>query len=356
MDWTDTPQTTVVDRLTPVPLAERQSLRAGPFSPHRHAAHFDAHPALRQIEAGGAVPLRAGTDRAARLVLWNVERLRHLDDIAASLTAIRPDAMLLSEIDRGMARSGNTDRVVELADRMGAAHLYAVEFIELDLGDVNERRVHAGEVNAEGFHGAAILSDVALAGPALIRLERRGHWFGLDRHEPRVGGTIALCAQIRVAGVPVLMVNVHLESHESPASRAYDMRHLLTLVERLAPQGRVVLGGDFNTATTSHGERHGDPAVWAALVAADPMRLLRPFDHEPLFAVAAAFGYDWQHCNLHDVPTTRYPAGSTRPPAKIDWIFTRRLMAREAAVIPALCADGTPSTDHEGLFVTVLPL
>ena len=158
-----------------------------------------------------------------------------------------------------------------------------------------------------------------------------------------------------MAGVPVLMVNVHLESHESPAARAGDMQRLLKMVDSIAPEGRVVMGGDFNTSTASHGERHGDPAGWQAMLEADPMRLLRPVAYEPLFAVAAAFGYDWQGCNVPDAPTTRYPAGSPRPPAKIDWVFTRGVLARDAAVIPALRADWTPSTDHEGLLVTVGP-
>ena len=158
-------------------------------------------PALRQIVAGGPAPVQAKAAPTARLVFWNVERLRHLADIAATLSALKPDAMLLSEIDCGMAWFGNGDRVVQLANRLGAAYFYAVEFIELDLGDVHEQKTHAGEVNSDGFHGEAILSDVALAGPALIRLERRGNWFKLDRHEPRVGGTITLCAEITVAGM-----------------------------------------------------------------------------------------------------------------------------------------------------------
>ena len=115
------------------------------------------------------------------------------------------------------------------------------------------------------------------------------------------------------------------------------------------------MGGDFNTSTGSHAKRQGDHAAWAAVLVADPMRLLRPYAHEPLFAVAAEFSYDWQGFNVIDAPTTRYPAGSTRPPAKIDWVFTRGVVAQDAAIIPALRADGTPLTDHDGLFVVVIP-
>ena len=259
--WSDTPQTRLVERLKPVPAPLRAHLREGPFTFSRHDAAFDQLPALREIEKAGPAPKREGLSGAAKLIFWNVERLRHLDAIANHLQDQAADVILLSEVDRGMARTGNSDRIAMLSDRLGLGYLYAVEFVELGLGDVHEQRRHAGEVNAEGFHGAAILSDVALHAPALIRIERRGNWYGLDRHEPRIGSTIALLAWVKIDGERVLMANVHLESHETPASRGEDMLNLLAMIETLAPKGRVILGGDFNTSTGSHGERHGDPAT-----------------------------------------------------------------------------------------------
>ena len=355
-DWSETPQATLVKRLTPVSLDQRQTLRQGVFGNAEHDRWFDAMPCLRQIETGGATPSRKRVEGAARVAFWNVERLRHLDAIADSLRVAAPDVMLLSEIDRGMARSGNSDRVVEIAAELGVGYAYAVEFVELDLGDVHEKATHGGAVNLDGLHGAAILSDVALGKPFLIRIDRRGNWFGLDRCEPRVGGRIAIGAMVDVTGVQVAMVNVHLESHEDPMARAGDMARLLAQVDLVAGGGPVILGGDFNTSTGSHAERRESPEVWQAKIAADPMRLLRPMSHEPLFAVAANFGYDRQACNVADMATTRYPAGSTRLPAKIDWFFTRGLLASEPAIIPALRPDGSPSSDHDGLLVTVRPV
>lgn len=292
-----------VEQLTPV-LAP---LREGPFTHTRHDVAFDNLPVLREIEKAGPVPKRDRLPGAARLLFWNVERLRHLDAFASHIETDQPDVILLSEVDRGMARTGNTDRIALLSERRGLSYLFGVEFIELDLGDIHEQRDHAGEVNSDGLHGAAILADVALHVPCLIRLERRGNCYGLDRHEPRIGGTIALLASVPIGAKMVLMANVHLENHQTPQSRAGDMQTLLDLIEGISPQGRVVMGGDFNTSTGSNGERHGDPAGWAAWLGADPLRLLRPEPHEPLFAAAAALGYDWKACNLPDQPTTRYP-------------------------------------------------
>ena len=354
-DRTLIPQTEAVARLTPVPADLRQMLRQGPFDRSGHDRWFDALACLGEIEIGGVTPGRAGVDGAARVIFWNVERLRHLDAITDTLRSHAPDVMLLCEIDRGMARSANTDRVADLSAALGVGYAYAVEFVEMDLGDVHEQATHRGEVNVDGLHGAAVLSDVVLGEPFLIRIDRRGDWFGLARHEPRVGGTIAVGARIAVAGQVVVMVNVHLESHDNPAARAGDMTRLLTQVEQIAQGGPVLLGGDFNTSTGSHDERAHRPDEWRAKVVAEPMRLMRPARHEPLFAVAEEFGYDWRSCNLADQATTRYPAGSARLPAKIDWFFARGLQVSDPGIIPALRPDGTPSSDHEALIVTVAP-
>jgi endonuclease/exonuclease/phosphatase family metal-dependent hydrolase len=353
-DWTDAPQRQTTDRLTPVPLDLRQDLRRSAFDRSGHDQWFDSLPCLREIEVAGGAPRRGACDIAAKVVFWNVERLRYLGDIAEILQGLAPDVMLLCEIDRGMARSGNTDRVVDLAGQLNTSYAYAVEFVELDLGDIHEKRDHAGELNGDGLHGAAILTDVQMGEPFLIRIDRRGDWFGLDREEPRVGGRIALGAMIDIAGVSVAMVNAHLESHDDPEARAGDMARLLGQIDQIVQGGPVILGGDFNTSTASRSERQ-DPD-WHKVIAADPMRMLRPDGYEPLFGVAAHHGYDWQKCNLPDQPTTRYPAGSSRIPAKIDWFFTRGLIVSDPKIIPALRKDGSPASDHEGLMVTVHPI
>jgi endonuclease/exonuclease/phosphatase family metal-dependent hydrolase len=351
-DWTDRPLTTVVQRLTPVPPARRDALLHGPRPTAGHGAAFDAVPALREIERGGAAP-SAALGPEVRVLAWNVERLRHIDDFAATLQAENADVLLLCEVDRGMARTGNRDTVADLAGRLGMGFVYALEWLELGLGDVNEQRDHAGQMNAEGFHGAAILSRAPLDRPFLIRIDRRGDWFDGTRTEPRVGGTIALGAVMDIAGRDVAFVSVHLESHDGPEARAADMARLLAQVEMAAPGAPAVLGGDFNCATIDREVRVRDSGAWAALVAADPMRPLRPAPWEPMFAAAADAGYGWEDCNVPDVATTRFPAGSPRIPAKIDWFFTRGLSCQDAAILPAVRADGTPSSDHEGLAVTI---
>ncbi|WP_246693431.1 MULTISPECIES: hypothetical protein [unclassified Mesorhizobium] len=52
-----------------------------------------------------------------------------------------------------------------------------------------------------------------------------------------------------------------------------------------------------------------------------------------------------------DLSTQRRPAGM--PVGRIDWFFTRGLAASAPAVPPAVLPDGSPSSDHEALTVTV---
>ncbi|MDR3474342.1 MAG: endonuclease [Devosia sp.] len=354
-DWNDGVLDQIVARLTAVPLTERAAILAGPAEGEHHRGHFDRLTVLREIEAGGT-PRRQEIEGPARVAFWNVERLRHIDAIAETLKEIGADVNILCEVDRGMARTQNTDRIVDLAGRLDQAYLYAVEFVELGLGDVHEQADHAGEDNTEGFHGAALLSDVEMGSPFLIRLDDRGSWFDGVLHERRIGGTIAIGAKVRVAGQLVTMISVHLESHCDPATRAGDMEGMLRRIESIAPGQPVIMGGDFNTSTGGLGERYNDRAAWLERIRREPDRLTSPEPYEPLFEAAKRHGYDWQHANVGDAPTQRFAPGSDRPNHKLDWFFTRGLRASDPAIVPALRPDGQPSSDHECLAVTIEPL
>jgi endonuclease/exonuclease/phosphatase family metal-dependent hydrolase len=355
-DWTEVPQERVVPRLTEVPPFARQAACAGPKDLATHRRLFDHFHALREIEIGGPKPQRQSIDGAVRIFCWNVQRLRHLEAVEATLRQERADIALLSEVDRGMARSGNRDCIGDLSRRLGQAYAYAVEFVELDLGDSEEKRDYAGLSNRDGLHGAALIGDLALRRPFLIRIDTRGDWFDGSRHEPRVGGTIALGGQVVVQGVAVTLVNVHLESHGDPAERAGDARRLLQQIEIYDPHAPVLLGGDFNTSTITRADRAAGKGPWLARVRRQPELLVRPQPAEPLFAFLADAGFDWQACNLPDIPTTRYAEHrAERPRTKLDWFFTRGLAASDPKIIPALRADGEPSSDHEALAVTIRP-
>ncbi|WP_292065263.1 endonuclease/exonuclease/phosphatase family protein [Mesorhizobium sp.] len=342
----------LVPQLTHVPMAERQAMREGPRDSATHLRHAAAIPALGEIEIGGRKS-RDGASESLTVMAWNVERLRHVEAIAATIAAQAADVVLLTEVDKGMARSGNGHPLSRLADRLGHAFAYGVEFVELGIGNETEQIAGGEACNEEGFHGNAVTSAVPLNRPFLIRLDAAGGWFRPERGQPRIGGRMAIGGQVRLGERRVTVVSVHLENRTDPAGRADQTRHLLDAVDRYDADAPVLIGGDFNTLTATHEERHDDPAAWRARVAAEPDRLIKVDRHEPLFKVLAERGYSWRDANTLDQPTQRRAAGDSAPVGRIDWFFTRGLAASAPATLPALLPDGSPSADHEAIVVTV---
>jgi endonuclease/exonuclease/phosphatase family metal-dependent hydrolase len=224
----------------------RREARLAPLSRDSHARLVEEFDVLRQVEYRPPPQPATPARDSLKIVVWNAERGKFLDDSARLLRAVGADANLLSEFDLGMARSGQLHTARQLAGKLDQGYVFAVEFVELGLGDAHEQAQFAGASNDAGLHGGAILSPHELIRPGVIRLEHDGDWFDNERSERRVGGRIAVTAQIELAGQRISLVSVHFESHTGPAHRAEQMAVLLDGVERYADGGPVILAGDFN--------------------------------------------------------------------------------------------------------------
>lgn len=347
--------TETVELLSPPTQAARQAVIDGPVTPEAFAAAFAGEPVLHAVEVRPPAAAR-DTGRRARIVFWNAERLKYLEQSVAMLEAQQADALVLCEVDVGMVRSEDRHTIGDLAGAMDAGWIFGVEFVELGLGDLRERAQFAGRQNLSGLHGAGFVSRAQLRRPALVRLETSGRWFDGAFHERRVGGRIAMFAEIEVAGAPVLLVTAHYESHTDPADRLLQTRVMLDAIDSHAPGRPVLIGGDFNTSTFDLAGKQ-DAAHVASALAADPDRLVAPMAYEPMFALLAERGYDWSACNVPLAATQRTrPDGTPKPPfGKIDWFFSRGLRCSDPAVVPAVDANGTAISDHEALAVTIEP-
>lgn len=348
--------TDVVERM-PIPSeVDRQALAAMPGTDEAFRRAVRATAALNCVELKPPYEQHPAIDRPARIASWNAERLKYIAPSATLLAGLKLDAVLLTEVDLGMARSGNLHRTADLAGALGHGSLFGTEFVELGLGDARERAWHAGQTNAAGLHGGAITSPHAMRRPALIRLETSGRWFDGGFGERRVGGRIGMAATIEVMGEEVLLVAVHYESHTGPADRLLQTRAMLAAIESHAPGLPVLIGGDFNTNSFERDEKNDDAAIAAAL-RLDPERLMAPMAYEPMFAELAERGFDWLSCNRMDIATQRTrPDGTPKPPfGKIDWFFARGLHCAEPTIVPAVDAQGVAISDHEVLVVTIAP-
>jgi endonuclease/exonuclease/phosphatase family metal-dependent hydrolase len=340
-------------------VEERRALRARVGDRAVHADALRGLPALQAVETGGAAARAAAA--SVRIAAWNGERGRHPAASAALIEASGAEVALLSEMDLGMARTGQRHTTADLAGQLSCTYAFGVEFVELSRGSPSDHRVAGGldGENDRGLHGNAVLSAVGFSRPALVRLSGDGAWFGDDRAEPRVGGRMALLATVPFGPEPgeLAVASVHLESASSPADRAAELTILLDALEEYAGDRPVVIGGDLNTCSASPSELVLD-GVWDALLAEDPGRYVDPVQHEPLFAAAAARGYQWEAANVPG-PTTRFRAGSRRwrYAMRLDWILTRGVACRDAATYAAVDRGdlAAPISDHDLLAVTVSP-
>ena len=318
-----------------------------------HAKHLAEIGALSCLEVRHAPRSQETSVGELRIAFWNAERCKYLGPSIDLLRRVDADVNLLCEMDFGMARSGQYHTTKEIAEALGQSYVFAAEFVELDLGDARERDWHAGEENSHGLHGAAIMSKQPIKDPALIRLDLDGAWFDGANGERRIGGRVAVAACIALAEIDLTAICVHFESHGDPCDRQRQMDVLLESVDRCAGSGPIVIGGDFNTNSAAHAELEIEGAK-AAMAMTDPNRFVDPVRYEPLFEIAAAAGYDRRACNMPGPTQRMRPDGTPCPPfGRLDWFFTRGLIARNPAIEPAVDDAATAISDHELLAVSV---
>jgi endonuclease/exonuclease/phosphatase family metal-dependent hydrolase len=279
-----------------------------------------------------------------RIAAWNAERCKYLPESAALLDGIGADVVLLTELDIGMARSGNRHTVRELAHLLGAGYAFGVEYVELGLGDDREKAWHANESNAVGLHGNAILSTAPLERPAVVRLDDGARWFAGEQStsERRIGARMAMVASLDAGGTPLLVAAAHLESSTDAADRAAQVAVLLEAIEARADGHAVIIGGDFNTSALPPAET--DDGAWFDHAAS----------HEAMFARFGDAGYEWRTANTRSATERMRPDGTPQPPyRKIDWFFTRGAAVQRAATVAAIDATRSAISDHDVIVIDI---
>lgn len=318
--------------LPPVSSQTQARIRAAPRTAAAHKDLMGSIPALNSVQVGG----RATHDALAAtltLAAWNVERCLFPVETAAHLRAIAPDVVLLSEVDHGMSRTGQRHTCAEIAQHMGMAYAFGVEFHELGLGGPTERRFCLDAYNRLGWHGNAILSAAPMTRVALLRLDEDGHWFDArngagDPVQLRVGGRMALLAEIPTQAGPLCVVSTHLESNGDALLRDTQFARLLTAVETFAGSAPVLIGGDLNTGN------HLPPEF--------------DWRQETLFARARQAGFSWDFSP--DVPATTRPSLITPHPGrrmKLDWIAGRGPSCDATGLLSSVSAQDVPLSDHD---------
>ncbi|HEY2748084.1 MAG TPA: endonuclease/exonuclease/phosphatase family protein [Polyangia bacterium] len=186
-------------------------------------------------------------DGRVRVAAWNVQRGRRFDELLRALKAepalAAADVLLLSEVDCGMARSGNRHVARALAEALGMSYAFGVSYLVLedDWGESVD-----GVANELALAGTAILARAPIEAVENVDVPELRDKFSSS--EKRLGKKRALVC--RLGGrAPLTVAACHLDSNASPAGRARQLAAIVAAGERVAGGGALVVGGDLNTTT-----------------------------------------------------------------------------------------------------------
>ncbi len=286
----------------------------------RGPTHLDC-----RIEGANFVAQPATPKNEIVVCAYNVERGLRLDDqlstFAGDAGMPSPDVLFINEADRGCTRSGNRNVAREYARALGMCYAYGVEFIELP-----RFWGPGGSVRWRCEHGNAIVSRFPLGNVRLIRHERTRNWHSLVQRilrvgEPRLGGRVALAADVRVGERLLRLYSVHFESGQRGNGAAYREAQARELIADASDlQQGVVIGGDMNVGRYL-GLSGGDESP------------------EPTTRALAGAGYEDAHAAL-----PRGERVTTDSGVAIDLIFGRGLRFTGAGVAPRKIWGGL--SDH----------
>lgn len=181
---------------------------------------------------------------------YNIERgfeaRAQLDAILDDPAIPVPDVILLSEADRGCRRTNYRNIARDYADMLGFHFVFATEFVELP----SNRGTEGPYDPPLCEHGNAIIARYPLGNVRQIRHAAQHDWYTPPGHpdpdEPRLGGRIAVAADMRVGERLVRLYSMHLEStlgamqkrNEQAAEVAADAANI---------SYPVIAGGDLNS-------------------------------------------------------------------------------------------------------------
>ncbi len=262
-----------------------------------------------------------------RALAWNLERGNIFDGIVSALKnhdeLKDKDLLLLTELDYGMARSGNRFVAQELAQKLGLNYAFVPCYIALQKGSGVEAFVE-GE-NTKSIHGLAMLSRFPMKNCQSVALPNgKDKMFG---NEKRLGYLQALVAEIEHPLGTFRAATIHLDAHSSRSHRHLQMKILLDHLATLSPLPTII-GGDWNTTTYNAQTANRAILGYFRRVAMGVRNVVknhypypdRYFEHG-LFQELEKQGYNYRDLNEEGVGTLHYDMDSVEKNTNLgDWV------------------------------------
>jgi endonuclease/exonuclease/phosphatase family metal-dependent hydrolase len=198
---------------------------------------------MQEIVTGKFASSRFWPPASVRVVDWNIDRGLDLPGILNFLASTGADILLLQEVDINARRTRRRNIAEEIARKLQMDYVFGREFQELV----------QGSAASPAYHGQTTLSKWPISNARLIRFSRQSkfwepHWFvpKIDPFQERLGGRIALVADINVAGTKLLTYNLHLESRGQNELRLSQLQEVLSDAEPQGSQIPLIVAGDLN--------------------------------------------------------------------------------------------------------------
>ncbi|MEO6654788.1 MAG: endonuclease/exonuclease/phosphatase family protein, partial [Pyrinomonadaceae bacterium] len=330
------------------------------------------------------VAIAPGSDIWA--LAWNLERGIRFDGIMDALKNHHDlkdkDILLLTELDYGMARSGNRFVAQELARELSLNYAFAPVYIPLQKGSGVESDM-AGE-NTGSIHGLAMFSRYPMTNVHAVPLPN-----GKDKmwgKEKRLGYLRALVADIEHPAGTFRAVTIHLDAHCSRSHRHKQIKIILDHLDTL-PSLPTLVGGDWNT--TTYNAQNAPRAIlgyWRRVMMGvknvSTNHLPHPdrYFERRLFGELESRGFDYKTFNQIGVGTLHYDVESIekntnlrdwvpewcmpfifwaarrvggKVSARLDWFAGRGIEIASATqprtIANLIDAEGLPLSDHDAI-------
>jgi endonuclease/exonuclease/phosphatase family metal-dependent hydrolase len=200
---------------------------------------------MDQIFSGNFAPVRfqLWPRESFRVVDWNIDRGTQLQGILEFLREAKADLILLQEVDLNAKRTHRFDIAREIARALQLNFVFGTEFQELT----------QGSQQSPAYQGQATLSPWSIKNARLMRFRRQTnfwqpHWYlpHIEPFQERLGGRIALIADIELCGKTVSTYNLHLESKEDDTLRVSQLNEVLVDAGSASKTGPALIAGDLN--------------------------------------------------------------------------------------------------------------
>jgi endonuclease/exonuclease/phosphatase family metal-dependent hydrolase len=200
---------------------------------------------MDQILSGSFAPVRfqLWPRDSFRVVDWNIDRGTQLQGILEFIRQAKADVILLQEVDLNAKRTHRLDIAHEIARTLQLNFVFGTEFQELT----------QGSQQSPAYQGQATLSPWPIKNGRLIRFRRQTkfwepHWYlpHIEPFQERLGGRIALVANIELGGQTMITYNLHLESKEDDTLRVSQLNEVLVDAGSASKNGPALIAGDLN--------------------------------------------------------------------------------------------------------------